>query len=176
MVEVFHAMKRFIVLSATLMILAIMCVFTASAYALDNGAKVKNFTLTDLSGKKVSLGDFKGKVLVVNFWASWCPPCRGEMPEFNEMDKGFKKSGDAVLLAVNMTDGARETKKKVKKFVSDNKYDMTVLLDTEGSVATAFGVRYLPSTFVIDANGVVKGQLVGGTTKETVIKMVNEAK
>ena len=73
--------------------------FASSAFALGSGAQVKNFTLKDLSGKNVSLDQYKGKVVVLNFWATWCPPCRNEMPEFDEMNKEFKKSGGAVLLA-----------------------------------------------------------------------------
>ena len=92
------------------------------------------------------------------------------------MDKEFKKSGEAVLLAVNMTDGRRETKKKVEKFIAEQKYGMKILLDTEGKAADIFGIRYLPTTYVIDGDGIVTGQLVGGTTKAAVMKLVKEAK
>ena len=161
---------------AALMAMAALLILSAAAFALDNGAKAKSFTLKDLQDRTVTLGQFKGKVVVLNFWASWCPPCRAEMPEFNEMDKEFKKSGEAVLLAVNMTDGQRETKSKAAKFVSDNKYGMTVLLDEKGEAASAYDVRYLPTTYVIDGSGVVKGQLIGGTTKDAVMKLVRGAK
>lgn len=161
---------------AVLMAMAAILIFSATAFALDNGTKAKNFALKDLQGKTVTLDQFKGKVVVLNFWASWCPPCRGEMPEFSEMDKEFKKSGEAVLLTVNMTDGQRETKSKVLKFIADNKYTMTVLLDEKGEAAAAYDVRYLPTTCVIDGSGVVKGQLIGGTTKDAVLKLVRGAK
>ena len=166
-------MKRFTI---SLSVIIALFFFVASAYALDNGSKVPNFTLTDLSGKNVSLSDYKGKVVVLNFWASWCPPCKAEMPEFNEMDREFKKSGDTVLLAINMTDGRRETKKKVETFISEQKYKMRVLLDSEGKASNIFDIRYLPTTYVIDAEGTVTGQLVGGTTKNAVMKLVKEAK
>ncbi len=166
-------MKRFTI---SLSVIIALFFFVASAYALDNGAKAQNFKLTDLQGKTVSLSDYKGKIVVLNFWASWCPPCKAEMPEFDEMDKEFKKSGEAVLLAVNMTDGRRETKKKVEKFIAEQKYGMRVLLDEGGKAADIFSIRYLPTTYVIDADGVVAGQLVGGTTKAAVMKLVREAK
>lgn len=166
-------MKRFTI---SLSVIIALFFFVASAYALDNGSNVPNFTLTDLSGKNVSLSDYKGKVVVLNFWASWCPPCKAEMPEFNEMDREFKKSGDTVLLAINMTDGRRETKKKVETFISEQKYKMRVLLDSEGKASNLFDIRYLPTTYVIDAEGTVTGQLVGGTTKNAVMKLVKEAK
>ena len=166
-------MKRFTI---SLSVIIALFFFVASAYALDNGSKVPIFTLTDLSGQNVSLSDYKGKVVVLNFWASWCPPCKAEMPEFNEMDREFKKSGDTVLLAINMTDGRRETKKKVETFISEQKYKMRVLLDSEGKASNLFDIRYLPTTYVIDAEGTVTGQLVGGTTKNAVMKLVKEAK
>lgn len=166
-------MKRFTI---SLSVIIALFFFVASAYALDNGTKAQNFKLTDLQGNTVSLSDYKGKVVVLNFWASWCPPCKAEMPEFNDMDKEFKKSGEAVLLAVNMTDGRRETKKKVEKFIAEQKYGMKILLDTEGKAADIFGIRYLPTTYVIDGDGIVTGQLVGGTTKAAVMKLVKEAK
>ena len=74
--------KKFLLL---FLALTVASVFATSAFALGSGSQVENFTLKDLSGKSVSLNQFKGKVVVLNFWASWCPPCRNEMPEFNEM-------------------------------------------------------------------------------------------
>lgn len=156
--------------------LAITALLALSASAFAADARARDFKLQDLQGKTVSLSSFKGKIVVLNFWASWCPPCRGELPEFNEMDQDFKKSGEAVLLAVNMTDGQRETKGKVQKFINDQKYGIRVLLDEKGEAAEAYGIQYLPTTYVIDARGVVRGQLVGGTTKAAVMKLVNEAK
>ena len=160
-----------------LLVLALLmaAAFASSAFALGNGDQVKNFTLKDLSGKSVSLDQFKGKVVVLNFWATWCPPCRNEMPEFDEMDKELKKSGGAVLLAVNMTDGRRETKSKVEKFMKETGYTMTVLLDREQELAGYFGIRYIPSTFIIDREGRLTGQIQGGTTKAAVMKLVDEA-
>ena len=160
-----------------LLILALLvsAAFASSAFALGNGAQVKNFTLKDLSGKSVSLDQFKGKVVVLNFWATWCPPCRNEMPEFDEMNKELKKSGDAVLLAVNITDGRRETKSKVEKFMKETGYTMTVLLDSDQELAEYFGIRYIPSTFIINREGKLTGQIQGDTTKAAVMKLVGEA-
>ena len=165
--------KKFLLL---FLALTVASVFATSAFALGSGSQVENFTLKDLSGKSVSLNQFKGKVVVLNFWASWCPPCRNEMPEFNEMSKEFKKSGDAVLLAVNMTDGRRETKSKVENFIKETGYTMTVLLDSDQELAEYFGIRYIPSTFVINKYGKLTGQIQGGTTKAAVMKLVEEAK
>ena len=166
---------RKILILATITLLLIS-VFATFAYATQNGTKAKNFTLKDLNGKAVSLEQYEGKIVVLNFWATWCPPCRNEMPEFDELDKEFKKSGAAVMLAVNMTDGRRETKKTVEDFMKNNKLDMRVLLDTEGAAAGAYGVRYLPTTYVINTKGVITGTLVGGTTMANVLKLVKAAK
>ena len=92
------------------------------------------------------------------------------------MSKEFKKSGDAVLLAVNMTDGRRETKSKVENFIKETGYTMTVLLDSDQELAEYFGIRYIPSTFVINKDGKLTGQIQGGTTKAAVMKLVEEAK
>ncbi|MEG1604283.1 MAG: TlpA disulfide reductase family protein [Cloacibacillus sp.] len=165
--------KKFMVIALAA---AITAIFAASAFALSNGAQVKNFTLKDTEGHSVSLEQFRGKVVVLNFWATWCPPCRNEMPEFNEMNKEFKKSGRAVLLAINMTDGQRDTPEKAAKFMKDNKYTMTTLLDTEQTLADYFSIRYIPSTYVINAQGKLVGQIQGGTTKAAVMKLVDEAK
>ena len=167
-------MRRALLLA--ILVLCLITVFTTFAHATQKGSKAKNFTLKDLNGNEVSLAQYKGKPVVLNFWATWCPPCRNEMPEFNQMDKQFKETGEAVLLTVNMTDGRRETKEKVEKFMEKNKFDMTVLLDTESEAAQLYKIRYLPTTYIINSKGVVTGTLTGGTNKAAVLKMLKGAK
>ena len=152
--------KIFATLVMTLLAAAL---FAVPSFAVGSGELARDIVLTDMSGKQVSLDGFKGKTVVLNFWATWCPPCRGEMPEFDELDKEFKKSGEAVLLAVNLTDGRRETPERVAKFLKETGYTMTVLLDEKQEAASFFGVRYIPTTFVLDKDG---------TTKDAVLKLV----
>lgn len=147
-----------------------------AAQALEAGAKVPNFTLPDMNDRQVSLSDLKGQVVILNFWATWCPPCRQEMPEFNEMDADLKKSGKAVFLAINLTDGRRETKSKVSQFMTSNKYGFNVLLDTKQKAAGIFSIRGIPTTIVIDRDGVLHDQIVGATTKSRVMAIVESAK
>lgn len=132
--------------------------------------------LKDLSGRAVSLESFKGGKVILNFWATWCPPCRAEMPELDELDKELRKSGEAVLLAVNLTDGARETPERVAEFLKETGYTMTVLLDEGQRTADFFGVRLIPTTFVLDAEGKVAGRVQGSTTKDTLLKLLRGVK
>lgn len=154
----------------------IMSAMLPAAQALEVGQSVPNFTLSDMQDMKVSLEDFKGQTVILNFWATWCPPCRGEMPEFNELNQELKKSGEAVLLAINLTDGRRETKAKVAQFLKSNEYDLRVLLDPEFAATEIFSVRGIPTTVVIDSGGVLRGQIVGATTKDDVLKLVRSFK
>lgn len=153
-----------------------MMMFSPELYALEAGDPAGDFELVSLSGEKVKLSDHSGKVVVLNFWATWCPPCRKEMPDFDLLDKELKKTNDAVLLAVNMTDGKRDTAEKVRSFIGDNKFSMKVLLDAEGKAAKQFDIRWLPTTVVIDSKGIVRWQVFGETTKEAVLKAVKETK
>lgn len=168
-------MKRSMKFFALLCALLAFAAFAPMAQAYDAGAKIPNFTLQDMNGKKVSLADYKGRIVILNFWATWCPPCRAELPEFNEMNNELLKSKEAVLLAINMTDGMRDTKEKVASFLKENKYGIRVLLDS-GKVADMFSIRGIPTTAVIDGKGVLRGQIVGSTTKANVMKLVKEAK
>jgi thiol-disulfide isomerase/thioredoxin len=137
---------------------------------------VPDFTLKDEQGKEISLSDYSGKVVILNFWASWCPPCKAEMPEFNKMNNELKDSKDIVLLTINLTDGQRETKEKAVKFLKDNKYSLTALFDVQGTVADIFGIQSIPTTVVIDRDGYLHDYIMGATTKNTVLKSANEVK
>jgi hypothetical protein len=98
------------------------------------------------------------------------------MPDLDLLDKELKQSGQAVFLAVNMTDGKRETKGRVEKFVKENGLGMRVLLDTGGTAAKLFNIRWLPTTVVIDGKGILRWQVFGETTKEDVLKAVADIK
>ena len=126
-----------------------------------------DFTVEDLDGNKYKLSDFRGKPVIVNFWASWCGPCKMEMPDFEEL---YKEYGDKInFLMVNMTDGNQETKDKASKHISDNGYTFPVYYDTETEAAYAYGVSSIPATYFIDSEGYPVVYGVGALDKETLL-------
>lgn len=114
-------------------------------------------------GKTVKLSDLRGKVVVINFWATWCRPCREEMPAMQRV----ARSSDAVFLAVDlMEDGA-----KVRSFMDSLALDrLTPLLDLDGAVARRYAVLQLPQTFFVDATGVIRHIELGGTLDEAAVR------
>lgn len=119
-----------------------------SAYSEDSA---ENFTVYDVNGNKVKLSDLKGKPVVVNFWASWCPPCKNEMPDF---ENAYRKYGnDVQFMMVNMTDGYTETLSTAKSFINYMGYTFPVYFDTDYSAAIAYNTTALPATYFIDARG-----------------------
>lgn len=124
-----------------------------------------DFTVFDAEGNPVNLSDFFGKPLVVNFWASWCGPCKMEMPDFNE--KYLELSGEVTFLMVNMTDGSRETVEIASGFIAEMGYEFPVFYDTASSAAITYGVYSLPTTFFIDADGHAIAQATGAIDAST---------
>ncbi len=128
---------------------------------LNVGDAAHNFTLPDLDGRQVTLADFQGKPVVINFWATWCPPCRLEMPEFQRAYKEYQED-DLVILAVNEA----EQSEVVRSFFYDQMgYTYTPLLDEEGQVAEAYGAIGLPSTYFVNAAGEVTAVHRGALTQ-----------
>lgn len=114
-------------------------------------ALAPDFTVYDAEGNAYKLSDFRGKPVVFNFWASWCSPCKGEMPDFEE---AFKKYGDDVqFLIINMTDGSRETVESAKSYIDGMGYTFPVFYDTSLEAAYAYGVYAIPATYFVDAEG-----------------------
>lgn len=120
-----------------------------------------NFKLKDLNGKEVSLSDFKGKKVMLNFWASWCRPCISEMPDIQKLYNETKDS-DLVILAVNLG----EEKATVKSFTDINKYNFTVLLDLEEIAGRQYSITAIPTTFFIDKEGNIVSTVKGAITLE----------
>ncbi len=130
--------------------------------------------LNDLNGHPVKLSDYKGQVVILNFWASWCPPCKAEMPDLNRTAIELAKAEDGVLLTVNLTDGVRETVDKASQYIKDNNYSMLVLMDTESKAANDYRIVNIPSTFIIDKEGVIYDVIVGPTTEKALLDYVNK--
>lgn len=117
-----------------------------------------DFTLPDVEGRPVRLRDFRGKLVFVNFWATWCPPCRLEMPSMERLYQTFKPT-DFAMLAVSID---RQGAPVVKPFMAELKLTFPALLDSKTEVARQFGLRGLPTTYLIDREGRLIGAAVGG--------------
>ncbi len=122
------------------------------------GGPAPDFTLNDLEGHPVSLSDYRGKVVLLNFWATWCEPCKKEMPEMQAAYERYKDRG-FVILAVNFGDRLEEA----DKFVKHMGLTFPVLLDRKVKVAARYGVVSLPVSFFIDPKGIIRQRVFGGT-------------
>lgn len=130
-----------------------------------------DFTVYDADGNAVQLSDYIGKPIVLNFWASWCGPCKNEMPEFNE--KSIELEGKVQFLMVNMTDGSRETLDTAKAYVKSEGFTFPVLYDTDIDAANTYGVYSLPTTYFIDENGGLTARASGTIDEATLQKGID---
>ncbi|MBE7002317.1 MAG: redoxin domain-containing protein [Ruminococcaceae bacterium] len=122
-----------------------------------------DFTVYDGQGNPVKLSDFRGKPVVLNFWASWCPPCKAEMPHFEAVSK--EMAGQVQFLMVNAT-GGRETLASAMDFVAKSDYTFPVFYDTDGMASYIYQVYSLPSTYFIDAKGNLVTYAIGMISQE----------
>ena len=136
-----------------------------------------DFTLNDLSGTPVHLTDLKGKVVVVDFWATWCGPCRSSFPFLKKVYERYRENPDVVILAVDCWERQKDlasTIENAKKFVADNKYAWTVLIDAKNEVVEQYGVEGIPTKFILGKNGRVAFKEVGFNGPEMVEQMVQQ--
>lgn len=119
--------------------------------------RAPDFSLLDLHGRKVGLKQFRGKIVLLNFWATWCGPCKEEMPFLQVLHQQFKEK-DFVLLTVSVD---YEGVKPVQEFINKQRYTFPVLLDPQCEVLDLFEVKGIPTTFIIDKKGKMLGRAIG---------------
>lgn len=131
---------------------------------LDSGLEVNNeapdFELTSLTGETVKLSDYKGKTVMLNFWASWCPPCRVEMPHMETYYQEYKEAENIEILAVNMTTLERGSKEKVGEFVDKHNLTFPILMDEEGDIMDLYKVMVYPTTYIVNPEGIITDKVM----------------
>lgn len=143
-------------------------------FALPHVAKAEttaapSFTVTDMNGQPVSLASLKGKPVFLNFWATWCPPCVGEMPD---IQRAYAKYGDKIHFVIVNIDG---TKPDVTSFMENHAFSFPVVLDTNGSAASAYAVQAIPTSYIIDADGNIIDSHVGALSADDMESFVTSA-
>ncbi len=123
-----------------------------------NDQQAPDFTLNTLDGQPVKLADYRGKVILVNFWASWCGPCKEEMPLLQTADEQHKADG-LVVLGINTT--FQDNRQAAEQFVRDTRVKFPILLDESGSVSQDFRVISIPMSFFIDRKGIIRHYQMG---------------
>ncbi len=141
---------------------------------LEKGNLAPDFELQSVNGKTMKLSSFRGKKVIVNFWASWCPPCRLEMPE---MEKYYTKNRNTgiEILAVNLTT-AEKSLASVTSFMEAYGITFPVLLDKNGDAARLYNVSSIPASFILDTRGVIREKIVGPMTYESMQEMLGTLK
>lgn len=146
----------------------------------ENASKIKapDFNLVDQYGKKHKLSDYRGKVVFLNFWATWCPPCRGELPHIEEIYKEYKNnSNDVIILGVTAPNLGREgSKQDIINFMNKGGYTFPVMFDNSGDIMNEYSIEAFPTTFIIDKEGNVKEYVPGAMEKSSMESLINGVK
>jgi len=147
---------------------------TGSVSQVSERAKAPDFTVQNAKGDIVKLSDMLGKPVVLNFWASWCPPCKSEMPEFNKVYQDL--GGSVEFMMVNATDGSRETKESGDTYVTTAGYVFPVYFDTNQDAVIKYSIRAIPTTFFIDSEGNIINAVEGAINENTLRSNIDAAK
>lgn len=135
-------------------IITIFCLLsTQFAYSVSVGDNAPSFRARTLNGAEtISNTDLEGKVVFVDFWASWCPPCLKSLPEFENLQSSFSGRDDVVVLAINLDENPQDA----KDFINKINVSYKILADREGAIPESFGVNAMPTSYVIDKSGVIR--------------------
>ncbi|MEC5424202.1 redoxin domain-containing protein [Virgibacillus sp. C22-A2] len=142
-----------------------------TAEGVEVGDVASDFELTTLDGDTVKLSDFRGERVMLNFWATWCPPCRAEMPDMQK----FHEEKDIVILAVNLTD-TETNSKHVPDFVEEYGLTFPVLMDEHSKVSDLYRIKPIPTSYMIDSKGLIQYKAFGALNYELMIQEFEKMK
>ncbi len=166
-------MKKIILLLILSTLLLVGCGEEESVVSTEtNNVEMPNPKFFTIEGDEVDLASFEGKPLVLNLWASWCPPCKEELPNFNEAYKAYNE--EVNFACVSLVDGRQETPESAINFINENDYELPFYLDTEQQVAYAFRVTSIPVTYFINSDGTEYVKHVGLMNEEQLEKRIQE--
>ena len=139
-----------------------------------NEEKAIDFTLKDQYGNEHTLSEYKGKTIFLNFWATWCPPCREEMPDIEEIYNEYgKNNNDIIVLGVAAPNLGREgSEEEIVNFLSENNYTFPVVMDFGGELVYKYDIVGFPSTFIINEDGEIVHKIVGAMDKESMQRFI----
>ncbi|WP_253264043.1 peroxiredoxin [Geobacillus sp. BMUD] len=140
----------------------------------NKGQVAPDFELLSITGNKVKLSDLRGKTVILNFWATWCPPCRAEIPEMQRFYEN-NKNNNVEILAVNLTN-SESSPDTVKDFVRDKGMTFNILLDKQGKIGNLYGIITIPTSYIIDKNGIIREKHVGPMSYETMDNFISSIK
>lgn len=145
---------------------------TKMKVGISQGNIAPDFELKTLDGESVKLSDFRGKKVIVNMWATWCPPCRAEMPDMQKFYDKYKDE-DVAILAVNMTT-TEKSEDDISKFLNEFEITFPVVLDKENKVALTYQSFALPTSYIIDSKGIIQQKVTGPMNYEMMEEMMSE--
>lgn len=135
------------------------------------GDPAPNVRLPNLQDESVSLADYRGKIVLVNFWASWCPPCQEELPDLQRIYEEYE--GQVIVLAINLTK-AEATVDDVRAFVEESDVTFPIVLDHAGDAMNAYRIVAYPSTYVVDEAGVIRERFLGAVSYDTLVDTIGK--
>lgn len=139
---------------------------------LEKGNLAPDFELTDMEGNPVKLSDFRGKAVLLNFWASWCPPCRAEMPHMEKLYNKYKDENFDIL-AVNLTNTEKNSG-DAEKFVKELGLTFTIPMDVKGEAGSDYNIMAYPTSYFIDSDGVIREKVLGALNEEYMEKEIKK--
>ena len=135
------------------------------------GNEAPNFKLTTLEGEEVQLSDYRGKKVFINFWATWCPPCRAEMPDMQKLYEEDKL--DIEILAINITE-SEPSEENVKQFVEDFGLTFPILMDRNTEVASNYKVQAYPTSYMVDSKGIIRFIAPGAMNHDLMVQLIED--
>jgi cytochrome c biogenesis protein CcmG, thiol:disulfide interchange protein DsbE len=170
---------KYWITSSAILMLSILWIGVSSRYFRPDGAasqrgpieglQAPDFKLSTYTGKEYSLSNLKGKVILLNFWASWCPPCRAEMPAIQKAYTTYKDK-DLIILGIN--DSTSDDPYDAGQFMIANRFDFPVLYDTDGAVSRSYQIYALPTSFFIDRKGMIRKAVYGQMPEALILSQI----